>query len=180
MLTLAAVTVPTGCQSFHLGKAVVFQSSFRGMPVYVKSKFGFRIVIVVKWSLILWKDLTQRVFPPPIAHRSVLTEDSNSCPPDQVLGSLTKELASRLLVWVSQTFPHSFLQYLEWVCQWLTKLRRLRRRSQADSVLHVRHDIDYIGVTTVERPNHRGLSTFSYYAASVHTEDLNSCPLIRS
>jgi hypothetical protein len=38
MLTLAAVTVPTGCQSFHLGKAVVFQSSFHGMPVYVKSK----------------------------------------------------------------------------------------------------------------------------------------------
>jgi hypothetical protein len=37
-LTLPLVTVPTGCQSFHLGKAVVFQSSFRGMPVYVKSK----------------------------------------------------------------------------------------------------------------------------------------------
>jgi hypothetical protein len=47
MLTLPGVTVPTGCQSFHLGKAVVFQSSFRGMPVYVKSKFGFRILIVL-------------------------------------------------------------------------------------------------------------------------------------
>ncbi len=38
----------------------------------------------------LWNDLTTR--------ESVLTGDSNSCPTDKVLGALTKELASQLLV----------------------------------------------------------------------------------
>ena len=32
--------MPSGCQAFHLGKAVVFQASFRGIPVYVKSKYN--------------------------------------------------------------------------------------------------------------------------------------------
>jgi hypothetical protein len=34
--------VPSGCQSFHLGKAVVFQASFRTVPVYVKSKSKYK------------------------------------------------------------------------------------------------------------------------------------------
>jgi hypothetical protein len=38
------------------------------------------------------------VFPPSISPKSVKEVDSNLCPPDQELGILTKELASRLLV----------------------------------------------------------------------------------
>jgi hypothetical protein len=47
----------------------------------------------------LWNDLRPR--------GSVLTRDSNSCPPYKVLGALTKELASQLLVWVLAGFSTS-------------------------------------------------------------------------
>ncbi len=53
--------------------------------------------------------LTSRVFPPLLvsAPSSHPIRDSNSCFPDLELGALTKWLASRMLVWVSQ---HASLQ----------------------------------------------------------------------
>ncbi len=43
--------------------------------------------------------------------------------------------------------------------------------SQTDSVLHVRHDMinDHVRVTTVERPDPKGLSTFVSAQSSCHT-----------
>jgi hypothetical protein len=70
----------------------VFCSRFylkRSVRIGVESVLGSCILVV-------WKDLTPRVFPLLVsATSSCRTGDSNSCPPDLELGALTKWLATR-------------------------------------------------------------------------------------